>query len=105
MRLANLAYYSREFSFLNLKLKLFRQHTGSAGSFFTLKQYNKTPDLNIRVQADTAYRLALVDLKKADELYRKILSRLPAEKADTPYTAKLREHATERENRIKEVLA
>ena len=66
---------------------------------------NKTPDLNIRVQADTAYRLALVDLKKADELYRKILSRLPAEKADTPYTAKLREHATERENRIKEVLA
>ena len=41
MRLANLAYYSREFAFLNLKLKLFRQHTGSAGSFFTLKQYKK----------------------------------------------------------------
>ena len=41
MRLANLAYYSREFSFFNLKLKLFRQHTGSAGSFFTLKQYKE----------------------------------------------------------------
>ena len=41
MRLANLAYYSKEFAFLNLKLKLFRLHTGSAGSFFTLKQYNK----------------------------------------------------------------
>ena len=27
--------------FVILKLKLFRQHTGSAGSFFTLKQYKK----------------------------------------------------------------
>jgi hypothetical protein len=28
--------------FVIFKLKLFRQHTGSAGSFFTLKQYKKT---------------------------------------------------------------
>jgi len=47
MRLANLAYYSREFAFLNLKLKLFRQHTGSAGSFFTLKQYNNIAGNNV----------------------------------------------------------
>ena len=66
---------------------------------------NKTPDLNIRVQADTAYRRAVEELKKAEELYRKILGRLPAEKADTPYTEKLREHSTDREKRIKAVLA
>ena len=32
--------------FVILKLRLFQQHTGSAGSFFTLKQYKKSPPIN-----------------------------------------------------------
>ena len=32
--------------FVIFKLKLFRQHTGSAGSFFTLKQYNQNHRLS-----------------------------------------------------------
>ena len=40
MRLANLYYYSMAFPFL-LEAEAARLHTGSAGSFFTLKQYKK----------------------------------------------------------------
>ena len=34
-----------EFTFFKLEAKAIRQHTGSAGSFFTLKRYNKNAPL------------------------------------------------------------
>ena len=64
----------------------------------------KTPDLSIWPQADTAFMHAMLEIQKADTLYQQILNRLPAEKDDTPFTAKLRKHATECKNKIRPLL-
>ena len=65
---------------------------------------DKTPGLDLRLQADAEFRKAVASARAAEDVYWKILNGLPSEQKDTPYTAALREHVSDRIARIRLLL-
>ena len=57
---------------------------------------DKTPGLDLRLEADKELRKAVSSLRNTEKLYARILQRLPDEKSDTAYTHSLREYAEDR---------
>ena len=65
---------------------------------------DKTPCLDLRLKADAEFRKAAESAGAAEDVYWKILNGLPSEQKDTPYTAALREHVSDRIARIRLLL-
>ena len=65
---------------------------------------DKTPGLELRLKADAEFRKAVESAKAAEDIFWTILSELPLEQKDTPYTSALREHVTDRLARIRLLL-
>ena len=65
---------------------------------------DKTPGLDLRLKADAEFRKAVESAKAAEDIFWTILSELPSEQKDTPYTSALREHVTDRLARIRLLL-
>ena len=65
---------------------------------------DKTPGLGLRLKADAEFRKAVASAGAAEDVYWKILNGLPSEQKDTPYTAALREHVSDRIARIRLLL-
>ncbi len=65
---------------------------------------DKTPGLDLRLKADAEFRKAVASARAAEDVYWKILNGLPSEQKDTPYTAALREHVSDRIARIRLLL-
>ncbi len=65
---------------------------------------DKTPGLALRLKADAEFRMAADSARAAEDAYWKILNGLPPEQKDTPYTAAMREHVTDRLARIRLLL-
>ena len=65
---------------------------------------DKTPGLDLRLKADAEFRKAVESAGAAEDIFWKILNGLPSEQKDTPYTAALREHVTDRIARIRLLL-
>ena len=86
--------------------------SGSMTSFFEEYPDNsvevgiadKTPGLDLRLKADAEFRKAAESAGAAEDVYWKILNGLPSEQKDTPYTAALREHVSDRIARIRLLL-
>jgi len=65
---------------------------------------DKTPGLDLRLKADAEFRKAAESARAAEDIFWKILNGLPSEQKDTPYTAALREHVSDRIARIRLLL-
>ena len=65
---------------------------------------DKTPGLDLRLKADAEFRMAADNARIAEDAYWKILNGLPPEQEDTPYTAAMREHVTDRLARLRLLL-
>jgi len=65
---------------------------------------DKTPWLDLRLKADAEFRKAAESAGASEDVYWKILNGLPSEQKDTPYTAALREHVSDRIARIRLLL-
>lgn len=64
----------------------------------------KTPGLDLRLKADAEFRKAAESARAAEDIFWEILNGLPSEQKDTPYTAALREHVSDRIARIRLLL-
>ena len=62
---------------------------------------DKMPGMDLRLKANAEFRKAVESAKAAEDIFWTILSELPSEQKDTPYTSALREHVTDRLARIR----
>ena len=65
---------------------------------------DKTPGMDLRLKADAVFRIVADNARIAEDAYWKILNGLPPEQEDTPYTAAMREHVTDRLARLRLLL-